>query len=201
MPDEIRAIGTRRNNAELMADAHALGYLPEPVLDATYGTGRFWKIHRPEHLSTNDLYEPGADHVWDFTDLPVTPENVSWQTIVFDPPYKLNGTSTGKGPASGDDGYGVGGEYRGMEAVHGLIRAGMTELARFAEKYLLVKCQDQVCSGRVQWQTRIFADHGESLGLRLVDMLHVQGYRKQPAGRVQVHARRDYSTLLVFRRP
>ena len=42
-------------------------------------------------------------------------------------------------------------------------------------------------------------DHARALGLELVDVLHVQGYRKQPPGRRQIHARRDYSTALVFR--
>ncbi len=66
--------------------------------------------------------------------------------------------------------------------------------------YLLLKCQDQVCSGQVRWQTREFADHAEQLGMRLVDALHLLGHRPQPAGRRQVHARRNYSTLLVLRK-
>ena len=65
---------------------------------------------------------------------------------------------------------------------------------------LLIKCQDQVVSGAVRWQTRIFADHAEAQGFQLVDALHVQGSRPQPDGRRQVHARRDYSTLLVLER-
>lgn len=35
---------------------------------------------------------------------------------------------------------------------------------------------------------------------KLVDELHVRGYRQQPPGRSQKHARRDYSTLLVFKK-
>ena len=63
---------------------------------------------------------------------------------------------------------------------------------------LLVKCQDQVCSGQVRWQTREFLAHAESLGCRLVDMLHLQSYREQPPGRKQLHARRNYSTMLIL---
>lgn len=65
---------------------------------------------------------------------------------------------------------------------------------------LLVKCQDQVCSGKVRWQTIEFAGHAVELGSRLVDQLHLPSYRPQPAGRRQIHARRNYSTLLVLRK-
>jgi hypothetical protein len=118
---------------------------------------------------------------------------------VFDPPYKLNGTSTGKGAASCDEAYGVHRAATWQER-HALIRDGITECARVADHYLLIKCQDQVCSGQKRWQTREFADHAEAQGFRLADMLHVSGFRKQPDGRRQVHAQQDYSTLLVCER-
>lgn len=63
---------------------------------------------------------------------------------------------------------------------------------------LLVKCQDQVVSGRVVWQTKQVA---EALGdtMRLVDELHLPSYRPQPDGVKQVHARRNYSTLQIYK--
>jgi hypothetical protein len=100
-----------------------------------------------------------------------------------------------------DEGYGVAGDYRPVAQRHTDICVGIGQAAKLSSGFVLVKCQDQVVSGRVHWQTRIFADYAEQVcGLELIDMLHVQGYRKQPEGRRQVHARRDYSTLLVFKR-
>lgn len=194
------AIGERRNNAELMRDCAELGYLEGRVLDATYGLGRFWKLYRPDELATNDLHVPGADFAYDFTAFPGWWED-RFDTGVLDPPYKLNGTSTGAGPAASDVDYGVAAGYLPPPAKHELMRAGLTEVARVSRKWVLVKCQDQVCNGVVHWQTLMLAQHGERLGLRLVDQLHVRGHRAQPEGRRQVHARRDYSTLLVFRWP
>jgi hypothetical protein len=196
---EVMAIGDRTNNAELMRDIAALGYLPEPVLDATYGKGRFWNLYRPERMVTNDL-DPttDADVHRDFRRL-LFPSGV-FASVMFDPPYKLNGTSTGIGPSASDDDYGVGGAYSSVEQKMTLIRDGLTECARLADQYIILKCQDQVVSGNVVWQTRIFTDHAERLGFKLVDMLHVRGYRAQPPGRRQLHARRDYSTALVFER-
>jgi len=122
----------------------------------------------------------------------------SVDVVVFDPPYKLNGTSTGLGPSAADARYGVSGAYASVAERHALILDGVAEATRVARRRVLVKVQDQVCSGRVWWQTRLVADHGESLGCRLVDQLHVPGHRPQPGGRRQVHARRNYSTLLVL---
>lgn len=194
---EIRAIGERTNNAELMVDCHQLGYLPDNVLDLTYGTGRFWKLYRPPFLTTNDLFCKADSHD-DFRATGYCAHQFA--AVVFDPPYKLNGTATGVGPSALDEGYGVGvsAGYSSVAAKMDLILDGVTEAARLSSRYVLVKCQDQVVSGNVVWQTHDVARHAGSVDLRLVDMLHVQGYRAQPEGRRQLHARRDYSTLLVF---
>lgn len=196
---EVRAIGERYNNAELMSDCALLGYFPGRVLDATFGTGRFWKTYRPFNLTTNDLYGGiTTDYTYDFRHFTGFRDD-AFDSVVFDAPYKLNGTSTGLGPSSSDDGYGVGGRYSSVTAKMNLIHAGAYECGRVASQFLLVKCQDQVVSGNVVWQTRLIADRLECCStFKLVDMLHVQGYRKQPEGRRQIHARRDYSTLLVF---
>jgi hypothetical protein len=195
---EIMAIGDRRNNAELVVDLHALGYLDDDTLDATYGLGRFWTLWRPAKLAAVDIDPSRTTIVADFRELPFN--DGTFRSVVLDPPYKLNGTSTGKGVAASDVDYGVGGSYSSVADKHQMIFDGITECIRVLQRggHLIVKCQDQVVSGAVHWQTRLFADHAEFHGCRLVDMLHVQGYRKQPPGRRQLHARRDYSTALVF---
>lgn len=195
----VMAIGTRRNNAELIADCATLGYIHGNVLDATYGLGRFWTLHRPDNLTAIDINPARGVTTADFRHLPF--ETNRFDSTTLDPPYKLNGTGGGKGPATSDDDYGVADRYVSIADRHRLIIDGITECVRVTSGHLLVKCQDQVCSGRVQWQTRLFADHAETLGCRLVDMLHVQGHRQQPAGRRQLHARRDYSTALVLEVP
>ena len=197
---EILAFGYRRNNAELVRDLVDLGYvdLSKPILDPTFGHGRWWNLVQPEFLTACDLdadLSPYGESI-DFTSMPFGDEE--FDAVMFDPPYKLNGSSHG---FANDASYGVGNTKTvSIDDRHRLIFDGMTECARVTGRILVVKCQDQVSSGRVQWQTRLVADHGESLGLRLMDALHVVGYRKQPEGRRQVHARRDYSTALVFTR-
>lgn len=199
----VLAIGPWANNAELIADCNRLGYLndQDAVLDPTYGLGRFWTVWQPHTLTASDL-DPAKSPLGrpvDFTALPWA--DGSFDAVVFDPPYKLNGTSTGTGAATCDADYGVA-EPSTWQDRHQLIRDGITECVRVTRPggMVLVKCQDQVCSGQVRWQTHEFAAHAVAGGCRLVDALHLSGHRPQPAGRRQVHARRNYSTLLVLRK-
>ncbi len=200
----ILAITTARNNAELISQCRALSYLRDEwvTLDPTYGYGKFWTLWRPLTLIATDLdpVKSPTDTAVNFTALPFS--SCHFDAVVFDPPYKLNGTSTGKGAAACDESYGVNGPAVRWQDRHTLIRDGITEGVRVLRHsgMLLVKCQDQVCSGQKRWQTREFADHAESLGCRLVDMLHLAGHRPQPPGRRQVHAQQNYSTMLVLQK-
>lgn len=185
-----------RDNADVIAAAAQLNYLPGRVLDVTYGKGRFWRKWRPEDLTACDLdpeRSPYGSSV-DFTDLPF--DDDSFDTVVMDPPYKLNGTASEVTTMDADYGTTEAASWQDRMA---LIEAGIRECARVSSGWLLVKCQDQVCSGKVRWQTRTFADVAEACGFRLVDQLHLPSYRPQPAGRRQIHSRRNYSTLLVCR--
>lgn len=187
----VKAISTARSNAELIAQCAELGYLRKDIitLDPTYGKGRFWTKWCPDKLIGTDL-DPDRS-LWhlggvNFTKLEATFEYTRFEQIVFDPPYKLNGTSTGKGPSASDVDYAVT-EYKSWRAKHDLIQAGISSCAAVAadDCTLLIKCQDQVCCGEVRWQTHEFARHAAVVGFRLVDMLHLRGGRKQPEGRTK----------------
>jgi hypothetical protein len=202
--EPVTAFTSAHNNAELIVQCRRLGYLRDEwlTLDPTYGHGKFWTLWRPRCFIGSDikLDKSPVGRSVDFTALRY--QDATFDAVVFDPPYKLNGTSTGKGPAASDEGYGVDGAYVRWQGRHDLIRRGITECVRVLKPngMLLVKCQDQVCSGQKRWQTREFAAHAESLGCRLVDMLHLPGGRKQPPGRRQLHALQNFSTMLVLQK-
>jgi hypothetical protein len=201
----IYAATAWKTNAELIVACRDLGYLDEAwlILDPTYGDGTFWNRWLPWKLIAHDLKLDGVD----FRKLPH--KDNTFGAVVFDPPYKLNGTATPEVDAK----YGVE-AYLPWQERHQLIREGIDECIRVLEPkgYLLLKCMDQVSSGQVRWQTRIFADYAEHGHLDwygrmsqpnrvdLVDMLHILGGRAQPFGRRQLHARRNYSTMLIFRK-
>lgn len=194
----VRAAFEWPTNGHMIAEAARLGYLAGHVVDVTYGLGVFWKVWRPAKLTTHDLKLDGVD----FRNLP-HPDG-TFDASVIDGPYKLNGA--GSQP---DIRYGVD-LYASWQGRHALIREGMTECARVTvpKGYVLVKCQAQVCSGAIRWQDREFSDHGESIGLRLVDRFDLLGKgRRQPErtrkdGKVsrQHHAYGRPSTLLVMQK-
>lgn len=198
--DPVVAITAWPSNAELIADCARLGYLrPEwRTLDPTYGYGTFWNIWRPDELIASDL-DPAKSPTGESVDATALPHaDRSMPAVVLDGPYKLNGNPSDTDGA--DERYGVN-RYTDWRDRMTLLRDMLTEGARvLGDGYLLFKCQDQVCSGKVRWQTVEFTNHAASLGLGLVDRLDRLGYRPQPKGRRQVHARRNASTLLVFKR-
>lgn len=187
------------SNAELIVAAHKLGYIPADalVLDATFSGGIFWKKYRPERLVANGL-SPGStpDIAFDFTRPPFAPR--TFDVVVYDPPYKYNGTPD----PDVDTRYGVE-VYTKWQDRRQLCLDGIDGLAPLVARrgHLLVKCMDQVVSGAKRWQTREFADRAEAHGFRLEDMLHMESHRAQPMDdRVQRHAHQNFSTLLVLKR-
>lgn len=198
---EVLAIGKRSNNAQLIEEAAQLGYLDGLVIDLTYGEGKFWTRFRPdeERFVTNDLHKP-AELRLDFCDTRLDAER--YDAVVFDPPYKLAGRrdtfDAAKGAQSMDSRYGTGGSYVPIGRTAELIDCGTREACRISRRFVLVKCMDQVASGRIHWQTDDVTATAKSCGFRKLDSLILPGGRKQSPKRRQVHARRNYSTLLVF---
>lgn len=188
----ILAVKNWKDNGAMIADVAQLGYITGTVLDVTYGNGTFWKYWSPPVLITHDLAIDGVD----FRKLPEGDASVD--CVVLDPPYKLNGT-----PALGefDERYGVN-VRMAWQNRHAMIMSGIREAERVLREkgHLLLKCQDQVCSGQVRWQTYEFTQRASVFGLRLVDRFDMLGKaRPQPKGRRQVHAQGRPSTLLVFK--
>lgn len=188
-----------KTNADLIVDVAALGYLDGAICDVTWGLGNFWRLWYPVYPNVmvgcdlNPVKSPYGESV-DFRHLPFK-EN-RFDSVVIDGPYKLNG----KPDSAADERYGVH-EKTPWKDRHQLIKDGITECARVTKPcgYVIVKCMDQVCSGAVRWQTREFADHGESVGLTLVDRFDMLVTpRPQPEGRRQLHAQANYSTLLIL---
>lgn len=139
-------LGAWQSNADLIAEVARLGYLDGRVLDATYGRGTFWKNYRPADLWTNDRDLGCANSSHDYRAFPPEWER-SFDAVVFDPDYKLNGT-----PALGDFDarYGIGGTVT-REQRYAAILDGAEECYRASRRFVLVKCQDQVESGRQWW--------------------------------------------------
>lgn len=194
-------------NATIIRDCVTLGYIPDAVgsavLDVTWGLGKFWTLVHPAGLLGSDL-DPAKSPTGtlvDFTALPYADGFA--RAVIFDPPYKLDPSPSASGPSYSNMNHKYGVIVGTSPAVlHPLICEGITECVRVLGKkgHLLVKCQAQINSGREYWQDREFADHAEAQGCKMVDRFDLVGHRPQPAGRRQLHARRNHSTLLVFKK-
>jgi len=183
--DPVKAIHLTGNNSDLILSCARLGYLrdAEAVLDATYGLGTFWKKWRPASLVANDLDPDRGYWHFDFRDLPWKWEE-AFDAVVFDPDYKLQGTSSNAGPASSNARYGMDREYRSVTyQLYDVIFAGLDECVRALKPdgILLVKCMDQVVSGDVVWMSFDIKTYVEKhLACRLIDLFQLEGMRAQP---------------------
>lgn len=205
MTKEILAFDPeRRNSAQAIADLAALGYLnkDQHTLDATYGQGRFWRKWRPWDLITNDR-DIGRSVHWHFNyrafpELWGAPPR--FDVVVFDPPFKLNGTGGSHAIA---EAYGVDDPYRSLDDIVDDCWAGMDECVRVTRPrgLIIYKTQQQVSGARVRPLAHQMCVHAtEDLGLRLEDELYIVGYRKQPEGKPQRHARSNCSAIQVYRK-
>lgn len=188
-------------NADLIVDVARLGYLrPEwRTLDATHGRGIWWQRWRPDRLVTNDLHNP-ADICADFRRLPFP--DAAFDAAVYDPPYVLMGgreSSTRKDEWA--DRFGLITAPKTLPELEALIIDGFTEVHRVVRPrgFLLVKCTDAISSANLWSGPTLVINHAAALGARLADrFLYVRGTGPTPWDH-QLHARRNYSELLVFR--
>jgi hypothetical protein len=222
--EKVQRFAPYSHNGRLIEAAHRLGHVRGLVLDATFGKGTWWRsaeyltevtgivgadlmAHKarrarafigPEVKPGEWIHASGVQA--DFRLTPFRPR--SFQTVFFDPRYKLNGTPTPDedGP---DERYGAD-DPKPWQEIRAEMVDGITALAELVALggRLLAKCQNQVCSKRVRFQTDWLTDAAEAAGLEKVDQLDYEIVpRTQPEGRTQNNAESNYSTLLIFGRP
>lgn len=190
-----------RSNADLIVSMAALGYIKQTdkVLDPTYGRGNWWQKFRPERLVYHDKYT--VDGV-DFTDLPH--DEGEFDVVAYDPPYVSKGGRETTTMPDFQDRYGMTRAPTSPAELQGLIDAGTSENFRVLRPggVQLIKVQDYVSSGKLWLGTHWTLTHALALGFEVLDrMEHITSPRPQPPGRRQVHARRNFSTLLVLQKP
>jgi hypothetical protein len=193
-----------RTNGDLIADVHHLGYLNDGdrVLDSTYGKGNWWKQYRPTGLITNDLNPEADTHTHE--DFRCLGWADGWfDAAVFDPPYIAQG---GRKTSTTQDfltRYGLHDVPKTTGAVQELINDGLTEITRIVKPrgIVIVKCKDYISGGALWMGTHYTVAHALSIGLVCCDRFeHVGRPGPQPHRPRQLHARRNLSTLLVFRK-
>lgn len=195
----VMALGRWNNNAEMIADIARMGrYLNDlmTVWDASWGTGAFWRNWTPAHLTATDgdPEKLAPNGTWDARE--PFPSYTGFGAVVWDPPYKLNGT-----PSSPDRPFGAD-VVDTRDGRHRLMCDGLVGCIKSARVggWVLTKSMVQVNSGKKWNQPHMLTTVAEANGCRWADEFLLQRYRPQPAGTSQEHARTNYSTLSVFQR-
>jgi tRNA G10 N-methylase Trm11 len=194
------------NNADLFPDVLRLYVLAgSKILDMTYGTGAFWKkVNKDNYtLIKNDIDPLRGDYHENFRNTS-WPDN-SFDTVILDPPYLyVGGFATLKD--SIDRNYNNrerAKDIRGVIAVDKMYEDAIKEASRLLKHkgILILKCMDQVMSGKQVWAHIVYLHMAETLGFRSEDLfVMVQKNRPTLRHKYQKHARRNHSYFLVLRR-
>jgi hypothetical protein len=175
------------------------------ILDMTYGNGVFWRhIPDDQYTVTKNDRDPGrGDTHHDFRALPAAWDE-SYDAVIFDPPYLYTGGFRTLRDSI-DRGYRNRERARsgitGVAAVHQMYAQGFIEAYRVLRQggVFIVKCMDQVMSGKQTWMHTEMFRLAEILGFKTRDLfVMVANSTPTMRHRIQRHARRNHSYFLVL---
>ena len=194
------------NNSEIFPEVLSL-YVPDGsmVADVTYGKGVFWKnvpakkyrLHHTDLVNGIDCrHLPYAD--------------ASFDCIVLDPPYMHTPGGTAHSSHQNFEGYyknnGTGNETgeKYHEAVLALYYKASAEALRVLRPsgFFIVKCQDEVCANKQRLTHVELINECSRIGFIVEDLFVLTRNNRPGMSRVikQVHARKNHSYFLVFRK-
>jgi len=176
------------------------------VADVTYGKGVFWKnVPKDKYRLLSSDITNGVD----CRSLPY--EDKSIDCVVLDPPYMHTPGGTAHVGHQNYEGYyrnnsttnGSGKKY--YEAVLDLYFAAGVEACRVLRNdgIFIVKCADEVCANQQRLTHVELVQEYTSKGLIVEDLFVLFRQNRPGVSRVlkQVHARKNHSYFLVFRKP
>jgi hypothetical protein len=194
-------------NAELFPKILAL-YVPPGarVADVTYGKGAFWKDVAAQR------YQVLASDISTGIDCRTLPyADASVAAEVLDPPYMHSPGGTAHDGHQNferyyrNNGTGSGGTMKYHAAVLDLYFAAGREAYRVLapDGVLIVKCQDEVCANTQRLTHVEIINEYTTYGFVVEDCFVLVRQNRPGVSRVvrQVHARKNHSYFLVFRKP
>jgi len=175
------------------------------VADVTFGKGVFWKKVKPDRVTVlkTDL-KTGVDS----RALPY--EDGQLDCVVFDPPYMHTpGGTAHQGHQNFETYYQNNGtdnvEKKYHEAVLDLYFRSAAEALRVLkpEGIYIVKCQDEVCANKQRLTHVEIINELATYGFAVKDLFVVLRLGKPGVSRIlkQIHARKNHSYFLVFKKP
>lgn len=192
-------------NDEMFPDILSLYVAPGSlVADVTYGKGVFWKS------VPADAYRLLISDISIGTDCRHLPYSDSFlDCIVFDPPYMHTPGGTAHVGHQNYEGYYKNNvsnsEKKYHEAVLDLYFTAAVEAMRVIrpQGIYIVKCQDEVCANQQRLTHVEIINELTKYGFVCEDLFVLMRINKPGVSRMvrQVHARKNHSYFLVFRKP
>ena len=202
--DLILAATSWKSNADLIADVARLGYIKadDEICDLTYGRGTWWKKCTLGVLTTNDWdTETQTDRHWDFREVGWVDE--VFDVVAFDPPYVCVGGRKTTTIQAHHDRYGMGDTPTTPRALQDMIDGGIDEADRICKPggIILIKCANYISSGKMQPGVFWTQQHTRLWSWTLEEQLVMVGKPGRQSQKRQVHARNNWSCLLILRKP
>jgi tRNA G10 N-methylase Trm11 len=181
-------------------------YVPpgSKIADVTFGQGVFWK------KVEKDTYKVHPSDIRNGIDCRALPyEPASFDCVVFDPPYMHTPGGTAHQNHQNFELYyvnnGASSDKKYHEAVLDLYFRGAKEAYRVLRSggILIAKCQDEVCANKQRLTHVEVINELTTMGFIVEDLFVVVRRNKPGVSRIlkQVHARKNHSYFLVFRKP
>lgn len=181
-------------------------YVPKGsiVADVTYGKGVFWK---KVSLDDYDLRPSDLKTGIDCRYLPYRDSSID--CVVMDPPYMHTPGGTAHQNHQNFEEYycnnNISSDKKYHEAVLDLYFQGALEAKRVLAPggIYIVKCQDEVCANKQRLTHVEIINELTNMGFIVEDLFVVVRKAKPGVSRIkkQVHARKNHSYFLVFRKP
>lgn len=174
------------------------------VADVTYGKGVFWKNI---DITVYDLRATDLMTGVDCRKLPYGDHAID--CVVFDPPYMHTPGGTAHQNHQNYENYYYNNAINHSskkyhEAVLDLYFEGAKEACRVLKPagVLIIKCQDEVCANRQRLTHVEIINELARIGFTIIDLFVVVRNNKPGVSRIlkQVHARKNHSYFLVFRK-
>jgi hypothetical protein len=182
-------------------------YVPKGavVADITYGKGVFWKkVTKTDYaLKASDI-QTGVD----CRKLPYSEASID--CVIFDPPYMHTPGGTAHQNHQNFEIYyynnGIDNQTKKYhEAVLDLYFSGSREAFRVLKPsgIFIVKCQDEVCANKQRLTHVEITNELSTMGFMIEDLFVVVRKNRPGVSRIlkQIHARKNHSYFLVFRKP
>jgi hypothetical protein len=170
----------------------------DTIADVTYGNGNFWK---KVDLIRYDFYPSDIKtNGYDFRNLPY--EDNIFDIVAFDPPY-MHGSPAPINDELDKTYFNNEKGGWGYKYIYGLYQQGLSESRRILKSkgICLVKCQDQIESGKNYFDHIIIYDMAKEMNF-IAEDLFILSRNQVPMMRhsYQLHARKNHSYMWVFRK-